>query len=91
MNMKMLRDQQSNHAAASPRTGVTNPTSTAPEYFMDESSELEEKIFTEKPAPRIPESPDEESFRMFLKTNLPRHKASQALLERIRSSIQHEK
>lgn len=90
--MKMLRNQQSNNAAVGLRPGVTPTTvNPAPDVFMDECAELEEKIFSEKPAPRIPESPDEESFRILLKSHLPRHKASQALLERIRSSIQHEK
>lgn len=45
---------------------------------------FENPIFHEKPRPRQPESPEAESFRSWLKTSAPRHKASPALLERIK-------
>jgi hypothetical protein len=56
---------------------------------LDSLPLFENQIFHEKPLSRQPESPDTESFRSWLKTNTPRHKASPALLERIRS-ITHE-
>ena len=52
---------------------------------------FENQIFHEKPRPRQPESPDAESFRSWLKTNSPKHKASPALLERIKSIIHDDK
>ncbi len=44
---------------------------------------IENQLFYEKPIARQPESADFESFRSWLKNNLPRHKASPALMERI--------
>lgn len=52
---------------------------------------FENAIFHEKPRPRQPESPDTESFRSWLKASTPRHKASPALLERIRTIPEDEK
>lgn len=54
----------------------------------DDQSFTEDKIFHKKPTPRVPESPEEENFRLFIKSSLPRPKASQALLQRIRSISQ---
>ena len=54
----------------------------------DDQSFTEDKIFNKKPSPRLPETPEEENFRHFIKSNLPRPKASQALLQRIRSISQ---
>jgi hypothetical protein len=85
-HMKNLRNQQGNDAAASQRNGIPN-SNTPPEPFMDEFTRLEEKVFSENPSPRIPESPEEESLRLFLKTHIAHHKASPALIERIKSSI----
>ncbi|GEM_PF-1319698 len=50
---------------------------------------FENEVFYENPIARQPESPDAESFRSWLKTNTPRHKASPALMERI-SRITHD-
>lgn len=58
------------------------------EPHADDQSFTEEKIFNKKPSPRVPESPEEENFRHLIKSNLPRPKASQALLQRIRSISQ---
>lgn len=48
-------------------------------------------FFTDAPinlsAPLEPISPEEESFRTFLHSRLPRHKAPQALRERIKNAI----
>ena len=51
---------------------------------------LENRLFSEKPSPRQPESPEVESLRSLLKASLSREKASPALLQRIRSRM-HEK
>lgn len=47
----------------------------------------ENVIFSQKPGPRQPESPEVESLRALLKANLSRETASQALLERIRNRM----
>ena len=71
----------------------TDPTQIKPGPIIADDSNFfplfENQIFYEKPIARQPESPDEESFRSWLKTNTPRHKASPALLERV-SSIIHD-
>lgn len=50
---------------------------------------LENPIFHELPRSRQLESPEEETFRSWLKSNTPAQKASPALLERIKR-ITHE-
>jgi hypothetical protein len=85
LTMKNVRKQQDT-AIGQHRTGVSNLI--APPDNFDESGQLENTIFAEKQAHRKPESPEEESFRSLLKANLPRHKASPALLLRIKNSIQ---
>ncbi|MBC7777694.1 MAG: hypothetical protein H7246_19825 [Phycisphaerae bacterium] len=52
---------------------------------------FEHQIFSDKPAPRQPESPDVESLRSLLKANLSREKASPALIQRIRSRMHENK
>lgn len=52
---------------------------------------FENQVFSEKPAPRQPESPDVESLRSLLKANLLREPASPALLQRIRSRMHDQK
>ena len=52
---------------------------------------FENAIFHEKPQYRQPESPEQENFRSWLKTSLPRHKASPALIDRIRNIIEDDK
>jgi hypothetical protein len=64
----------------------TTPLGIEPQ--ADDQTFTEEKIFHKKPAPRLPESPEEENFRHFIKSNLPHPRASQALLQRIRSISQ---
>ena len=64
----------------------TNPSGIEP--HPDDQTFAEEKIFHKKPAPRVPESPEEENFRHFIKSSLPSPRASQALLQRIRSIAQ---
>lgn len=64
----------------------TSPAGIEPK--ADDQSFTEKKLFHKKPTPRLPESPEEESFRHFIQSNLPRPKASPALLQRIRSIAQ---
>jgi len=52
---------------------------------------FDHQVFSEKPAPRQPESPDVESLRSLLKANLSREKASPALIQRIRSRMHENK
>jgi hypothetical protein len=88
LTMKHSQKQQDNLAVASFRTGVSQPVTTLDPTHADELALLQEKVFSEAPAPRIPESQEEESFRTLIKTNLPRHKTGQALLQKIRNSMQ---
>jgi hypothetical protein len=88
--MKNSRKQYDNMAMAQPRIAISNPYVPLPDS-LDELAILEDKIFAEKPMPRIPETPEDESFRAFIKNQLPQHKASPALLDRIRQSIQSTK
>ena len=69
---------------------AATPGSAAPAQ-PDDIMPTTETIFSNPPAPRQPETPEEESFRRFLKTHLPRHKASPALIQRIRSHIQEDR
>jgi len=57
----------------------------------DDQVLLDNPVFSQKPDPRNPESPDVESLRSLLKANLPRESASPALLQRIRSRTQEHK
>jgi len=56
-----------------------------------EPAVFEPTIFSQRSAPRPPESPEVESLRSLLKANLSREKASPALLERIRIGMQESK
>jgi hypothetical protein len=80
--MKNPRKQQS--AIAHQRAEI--PVKTISDNIEDRAL-LNEKVFSTPPSPRQPESPEEESFRTLLKSNLPNHRASSELLQRIRSSI----
>ncbi|MBU6340183.1 MAG: hypothetical protein KGS48_01705 [Bacteroidetes bacterium] len=65
-----------------------NAIQNTPNEPINEEIELiEKKVFSTPPAPRVPESPEVESLRMLLKSNLSRHSASPALKERIRLSM----
>lgn len=85
--MKNTSKEQGYNGLAQHRTGLSNPAT--PQVSFDEFASFDEHSFAEKPTPRTPESPEEESFRSLIKTHLPRHKASPALLQRIRSSVRH--
>ena len=57
----------------------------------DDQAFFEHQVFSDKPAPRQPESPDVESLRSLLKANLSSEKASPALIQRIRSRMHENK
>lgn len=88
--MKHERKHQGAFANNVDATGTATPGSAAPAQ-PDDLQPTAETIFGNPPAPRQPETPEEESFRRFLKTHLPRHKASPALIQRIRSTIQEDR
>jgi hypothetical protein len=85
--MKNTLKQQDSFAVATYRTGVSQPVSPVDPSNPDEMDLLQEKVFTEKHAPRMPEPQEEESFRALLKAHLPRHKAPEALMQRIRNNM----
>lgn len=86
--MKNARKQLGEIAAAD--APQFNPGPFVPESFEDLSI-LENEIFHEKPTPRLPEAPETESFRSWLKAHTPGHTASPALLERIRKITEADK
>jgi len=85
--MKNPRKQQGNNAVAQQRTGISYPSTQ--QDRLHEILPLEEPEFSEKPAPRMLLPLEEESFRTFIKANLPHHKASPALISRIKNSIRN--
>lgn len=87
--MKHERKHQGAFAIDVTLAELGTPGSAAPTQPEDLPINAE-AVFNTLPSPRQPETPEEESFRRFLKTHLPRHKASPALLQRIRSTIQEE-
>lgn len=82
-SLKSTGNQAANQGLVS-----TYSTMTGIEAQAGDQSFTAEKIFHKKPNTRVPESPEEENFRNLIKSNLPRPKASQALLQRIRSISQ---
>jgi hypothetical protein len=74
-------------------TGISAADKVRPHTTTDsqDSTLLENLVFSQKPEPRQPESPDVESLRSLLKANLSREKASPALLQRIRGDMQENK
>lgn len=79
-NMKDAR-KQITASAPNPDTCKSAQRSVEDDLFLDND------VFAKAPAPRLPESPDEEHFRSFLKHQMPRHRASQALSQKIKSSL----
>jgi len=86
-NMKDARKQTTASATNStPGTPNSRPVNRP---FEDDPA-FDSAVFSTPPAPRQPESPEDESFRSFLKHQLPRHKASAALSQKIRNSLHEE-
>jgi len=86
--MKNSRKQNTSTAAAEDsQNGV--PRFVKKNYEDSELPVFPEYYDPEFPAPRIMPSPDEDSYRSFVKSKLPQLKASQALRERIWAAIEH--
>lgn len=85
--MKNLRKQQENPFDAN---HINGNIPSLPIDSMDEQSLLDTSLFSTPPSPRLPESLEEESFRNLLKSNLPQHRASSALLQRIKEVLREE-
>jgi hypothetical protein len=79
-NMKDARKQT---IASAPNPNAHQSASRA----LEEDIFLHDAVFSKAPAPRIPESPEEEHFRSFLKHQLPRYKASHSLSQKIKGSL----
>ncbi|MBK7938559.1 MAG: hypothetical protein IPJ82_16415 [Lewinellaceae bacterium] len=83
--MKSPRKQNSN-TAGTVRTGIPFAADLCHE---DALPRFYEQQPSDHSSPREIPLPEEESFRIFLNSRLSKHKASQALKEKIRSSIEH--
>jgi len=83
--MKSPRKQNSN-AAGTVRTGIPFTAEIGKE---DALPRYPKQPSSEHSSPREIPLPEEESFRTFLNSRLSKHKASQSLKDRIRSSIEH--
>lgn len=84
--MKSPRKQNGN-AVGTVRTGI--PYTADLDDAPDALPRFHEQPLSETPSPREINLSEEDSFRAFLSSRLPKHKASQALKERIRSSVAH--
>ena len=83
--MKSPRKQNNGNAVGTVRTGV----SVSAELGTDDMlPRFPQQPASENPSPRDIPLPEEDSFRNFLSSRLPKHKASQALRERVRSTIE---
>ncbi len=83
--MKSPRNQNSN-AADTVRTGIPFTAELGNE---DALPRYPKQPSSEHSSPREIPLPEEESFRTFLNSRLSKHKASQSLKDKIRSSIEH--
>ena len=86
-HVSMKNARKENGLPASDKSRALGPLMVNPE----DQAIFDQQVFSEKPAPRQPESPDVESLRSLLKANLSREKASPALIERIRSRMHENK
>lgn len=77
-----------------PRKSTVNQVGTLTRTIKNSQQDLLDLPFISHPAadfstPHELSSPEEESFRTFLQNRLPRHKAPQALRERIKNAIKN--
>jgi hypothetical protein len=86
LTMKSPRKQNGN-AVGTVRSGI--PYTADLDDAPDALPRFHESTMSEAPSPREINLSEEDSFRAFLSSRLPKHKASQALRERIRSSVAH--
>lgn len=85
ITMKSPRKQNSN-TAGTVRTGIPFTADLGNE---DALPRYPKQLISENGSPREIPLPEEESFRTFLNSRLSKQKASQALKDKIRSSIEH--
>ena len=78
--------KQNNNTVGIVRTGTPF---TADPGHEDALPRFHKQQPSDPSSPREIPLPEEESFRLFLNSRLSKHKASQALKEKIRSSIEH--
>lgn len=83
--MKSPRNQNNGNAVGTVRTGVPF---TADLCNDDVMPRFPEQPISEDHSPRDIQLPEEDSFRAFLSSRLPKHKASQALRDKVRSTIE---
>jgi hypothetical protein len=83
--MKSPRNQNNGNAVGTVRTGIPF---TADLCNDDAMPRFPEQQTSEDHSPRDIQLPEEESFRAFLSSRLPKHKASQALRDKVRSTIE---
>lgn len=83
--MKSPRNQNNGNAVGTVRTGIPF---TADLGNDDALPRFHEQYTAENPSPREIQLSEEESFRDFLNSRLPKHKASQALRDKVRSTIE---
>jgi hypothetical protein len=85
LTMKSPRKQNGN-AVGTVRTGSQHTVDN--NDALDALPRFPEQYLSENPSPRETHLPEEDSFRAFLSSRLPKYKATQALRERIRSSVE---
>lgn len=83
--MKSPRKQINDNAVGTVRTGIPFAADLGND---DVSPRFPQQQSSENPSPRDIPLPEEDSFRSFLNSRLPKHKASQALRDRVRSTIE---
>jgi|GEM_PF-1583336 len=84
-SMKSPRKQNNGNAVGTVRTGIPFVATTGDDDALPRFTELHP---TESPSPKEIPLPEEDSFRAFLSSRLPKHKATQALRDRVRSTIE---
>lgn len=84
--MKNPRKQNNGNAVGTVvRTGIPLIAETDNDCALPR---FPEQHLSESPSPREIPLPEEESFRTFLSSRLPKHKATQALRDKVRSTIE---
>lgn len=85
LTMKSPRKQNNGNAVGTVRTGIPFAADLSNDDTLPRSPEQQT---SENPSPRDIPMPEEESFRAFLSSRLPKHKATQALRDKVRSTIE---
>lgn len=83
--MKSPRNQNNGNTVGTVRTGIPFAADLGND---DALPRFPEQLPSESPSPKEMPISEEESFRAFLSSRLPKHKASQALRDKVRSAIE---